>query len=201
VLPVLSGLRKSVNYNDAHEHNLLVDGDLQNPEITGIIDFGDALYTETINELAIACAYACMQMSDPLGAACEVVRGYHEVFPLEEEEMVVLFTLISARLLLTVANAAWNKHIEPENNYLQVSEKPAWDLLRKWKEIPPSLALYRFRSVCGLEPCSRRIYFDQWLQANRNELSPVVDLSQETVVSLDLSVGSLDLGNNADFES
>jgi 4-aminobutyrate aminotransferase-like enzyme/Ser/Thr protein kinase RdoA (MazF antagonist) len=201
VLPVLSTLRKSVNYNDAHEHNLLVEGDLQKPEITGIIDFGDALYTETINELAIACAYACMQMPDPLGAACEVVRGYHEVFPLNEEELQVLFTLISARLLLTVANAAWNKHIEPENKYLQVSEKPAWDLLWKWKEIPPSLALYRFRSVCGLEPCSRRIYFDQWLSTNQDDLFPVVDLSQQKVVSLDLSVGSLDLGNNTDFES
>lgn len=201
VLPVLSGLRKSVNYNDAHEHNLLVNGDLQEPRINGIIDFGDALYTETINELAIACAYASMQMPDPLGAACEVVRGYHEVFPLEEEELQVLFTLISARLLLTVANAAWNKHIEPENKYLQVSEKPAWDLLWKWKEIPPSLALYRFRSVCGLEPCSRRIYFNQWLPANKDNLFPVVDLSRQKVASLDLSVGSLDLGNNADFES
>ena len=72
----LPELRKSVNYNDAHEHNLLVSHDLDSPKITGLIDFGDALYSETINELAIACAYACMHLPDPLQAAAKVVSGY-----------------------------------------------------------------------------------------------------------------------------
>ena len=49
----LPALRQSVNYNDDHEHNLLACMDLKNPQVTGVIDFGDALYTQTVNKLAI----------------------------------------------------------------------------------------------------------------------------------------------------
>ena len=147
--PKLNMLRKSVNYNDAHEHNLLVNNNLLNLEITGVIDFGDALFTHTINELAIACAYAAMYFPNPLEATTHVIKGFHKVFPLEEKEMEVLYSLISARLMITVANAAWNKHNEPDNQYLLISEKPAWDLLKKWRKIPPALAHYTFRSSCG----------------------------------------------------
>ncbi|RMG59257.1 MAG: alanine--glyoxylate aminotransferase, partial [Gammaproteobacteria bacterium] len=62
--PVLPRLRQGVNYNDAHEHNLLVSGEVCHPRISGVIDFGDSLHTHTVNELAIACAYACMGMAD-----------------------------------------------------------------------------------------------------------------------------------------
>jgi 4-aminobutyrate aminotransferase-like enzyme/Ser/Thr protein kinase RdoA (MazF antagonist) len=200
VTPKLVSLRKSVNYNDAHEHNLLVNGDLQDPRITGVIDFGDALYTETINELAIACAYACMYLPDPLEAATDVVRGYHQENALTEDEIAVLFPLIAARLMLTVANAAWNKHNEPENTYLLVSEKPAWDLLVKLRDIAPSLAYYRFRSACNLEPCPQKKGIEKWLKEHAKFIFPVVSFEDKKVKSLDLSVGSLELGNNNNFE-
>ena len=76
----LSNLRKSINYMDAHEYNLLCNEDRENPNITGVIDFGDALYTETINDLAVACAYAGMTMQDPLDAFRTLVGAYHQVF-------------------------------------------------------------------------------------------------------------------------
>ncbi len=201
VLPILSTLRKSVNYNDAHEHNLLVSSDLRQPQITGIIDFGDALYTETINELAIACAYACMYFPDPLEAAVQVVRGYHKIFPLDDQELKVLFSLIGARIMLTVANAAWNKHNEPENKYLLISEKPAWDLLQKLMKINPSFAYYRFRNACGLDACPQKEYFGEWLNKHREKIYSVISFDKKKVVPLDLSVGSRELGNNCGFEN
>ena len=141
-LPHLDQLRKSINYNDAHEHNLLCNYNLKDPCVTGVIDFGDALYTETINELAIACAYAGMMLPDPLEAVTHVVKAYHEEFPLEEKELEVLFPLIGARLMITVATAASNKQQEPDNEYLVISEKPAWEVLRKWREVSPAFAHY-----------------------------------------------------------
>lgn len=199
-LPHLPALRKSVNYNDAHELNLLINHDPFQPAIIGIIDFGDALYTETINELAIACAYACMGMPDPLEAAGEVIRGYHEVFPLQENELAVLFPLITARLLISVANSAYNKHLESENEYLQISEAPAWDLLEKWKNLSPALAHYRFREMCGFTPCPKQSLFEGWLKNEAPALGPVLDLSDKSIARLDLSVGSLELGHNSHFE-
>lgn len=198
VQPQLGQLRAGVNYNDAHEMNLLLDADEAHPKITGVIDFGDALYTQTINELAIACAYAAMGQADPLTAACAVVAGFHEVLPLEAKELVHLFDLVAARLLITVATAAENQRLEPDNPYLQVSARPAWALLQQWRGISPDLAHYRFRTACGWEPVPLRQAFDRWLAAGP-DLHPVMPLEGTKIVPLDLSVSSLDLGNNDRF--
>ncbi|NND31729.1 MAG: aminotransferase class III-fold pyridoxal phosphate-dependent enzyme, partial [Saprospiraceae bacterium] len=200
-LPQLGSLRKSVNYNDAHELNLLSDSEPNSVRITGLIDFGDAIYTETINELAIACAYAGMRMYDPLEAAMQVIRGYHQNFELEEKELAVLFPLIAARLLITVVNAAKNKQVEPENQYLLISEAPAWDLLTKMRAISPALAHYYFREVCGFEPCPTKIIFDKWIVGMKDEFASIVDFQNQRMAGLDLSVGSLDLGSNANFKN
>ena len=200
-LPALASLRKSINYNDAHEHNLLTSFEGPYAHISGIIDFGDALYTETINELAIACAYACMYFPDPLEAAIHLIGAYHEVFPLEEKELSVLYSLIGARLVISVAISAWNQHQEPENKYLSISSVPGWELLEKWKNISPAFADYRFRQACGFEPCSLNPVFQQWLQENSSGLAPIVKIKDEKIAVLDLSIESLDLGNNSNFSN
>lgn len=199
-LPQLTDLRKSVNYNDAHELNLLVAPD-KTDEISGVIDFGDALYTHTINELAIACAYAGMEFPDPLQAVTLVIQGFHEVFPLEEKEVAVLYSLISARLMITVASAAWNKHQEPDNEYLVVSEKPAWNLLKKWRHISPALAHCTFRHACGWEACIQQNQFQNWIKNQAITFSSLVSFENKSWCSLDLGVGSLDLGNNDHFST
>lgn len=195
-LPELKKLRTSVNYNDAHEHNLLINNHAQ---ISGVIDFGDALYTQTINELAIACAYAGMKMPDPLAAMQEVVRGYHRIFPIEEKELAVLFPLITARLLITAANSAYQKHHDPENTYLQISEKPCWILLKKLRLLHPDFVHYSFRAVCDFEPCPKRHVYDNYQKNKQVDWHPLVDFSNQKAMPFDLSVGSLDLGNNANF--
>ncbi len=202
-LPQLPNLRKSVNYSDGHEYNFLINADLKYPKICGVIDFGDAIFSETINELAIGCAYACMTMADPLEAAVNVVRGYHSVFPIEEKELAVLFPMIGARLMITASNAAWNKHNEPENEYLLISEKPAWDLLKKFRKISPELAHYSFRNSCNLEPClsTPRFSTPRFQSWVRTEAHPIINFDNKKITHLDLSVGSLDLGNNSNFET
>ncbi|HZK08995.1 MAG TPA: aminotransferase class III-fold pyridoxal phosphate-dependent enzyme [Bacteroidales bacterium] len=198
--PLLPKLRQSVNYNDAHEHNLLVNSDFKNPKIIGLIDFGDAIYTQTISELAIACTYACMDKRDPLEAAREVIKGFHSIFPLEEKEVEVLFSLITARLLITIATAAHNKHIEPENAYLQISDQSAIALLKKLWHIPPTFAHYTFRAACGWNPCPKADAFKQWAIENKTDFAPVIRFDNKIVKPVDLSIGSLELGNNANFK-
>jgi 4-aminobutyrate aminotransferase-like enzyme/Ser/Thr protein kinase RdoA (MazF antagonist) len=197
VRPVLGLLRKSVNYNDAHEHNLLANDRLDAPEICGVIDFGDAVYTATISELAIACAYACMEKPDPLAAASQLVAGYHEAYPLKDEELKVLYDLIAARLMITVARAANNKREEPENTYLLVSEQQAWKLLEKWRSVAPAFAYYTFRASCGWEACPANEHFLSDMA--RADITPVIELDEARTITLDLSIGSLSLGNNSCF--
>jgi 4-aminobutyrate aminotransferase-like enzyme/Ser/Thr protein kinase RdoA (MazF antagonist) len=197
--PDYQNLRKSVIYNDANDYNILVNENLKEPQVKGFIDFGDVIHTQTVNDLAIAITYGAMNKVQPLEAACQMVKGFHQSFPLQEQEVALLYTLVATRLIVSLTVSAINKKEHPENEYLMVSEQAAWRLLRQWKNIPASFAHYAFRNACGWIPCTRQKRFEQWIQSNRQSVSPVIDLQREKVCPLDLSVGSLDLGNNAQF--
>lgn len=191
--PVLSSLRKGVNYNDANDYNVLVQGTGEAVTVPGVIDFGDAVYTNTVNELAVALAYVMMHKPDPVEAAVPVIRGYHSQFPLDEKELDVLFPLVMTRLLISVTCSSINLAENPDNAYLQISDAPAWSLLQKLKDVSPALALYRFRDACGLEPCPANHIFREWISDHYKTIHfPVSNI--KNLHWLDLSVGSLEIG-------
>lgn len=203
VQPKLPALRQSVTYNDANDYNVLVSEDRLNRQVIGVIDFGDMVYTNTVTELAIACAYAMMDKPDPLSAACSVVSGYHSVFPLSEAEIELLFPLICTRLCVTVTNAAYQKVAEPKNEYLTISERPAWGLLEKLSRISLNFATCAFRDACGLEPCDKFAPVTQWLRANQANFASVLDCNfqRDAYQVFDFSVGSVELGNAGEFSN
>ncbi len=206
-LPLFPELRKSITYNDANDYNVLVSHDLENPGVPGVIDFGDAVFTHTVNELAIAAAYAAMHKPDPLVAIFHLTKGFHRIFPLTEKEAEALFPLIGARLLISVVCSAINLTENPENEYLQISDRPAWDLLEKLRDIPLALANATIRHACGLEPCPKNAAFVKWVKENSPGIKPLTGIDFKArpplnaVVWLDLGVGSPDLGNYADIEN
>ena len=189
--PQTDDLRSSVIHNDGNDYNVLVtpEGDWRN-KVSGIIDFGDMVYTQTVNDLAIACAYAMLDKFDPLTAAAHVVTGYHQIHPLTEQELDVLFDLICMRLCTSVCMSAHQFKLEPENEYLTISERPAWDLLNRLAESHPRFAGYVFRQACGLEAVPRSKKIVAWLERNANGFDSVVkaDLKNEKQLVFDLSV-------------
>lgn len=193
-------LRKSVIHNDTNDNNILVNISPDHPDVISIIDFGDAIYTSTINDLAISIAYAVMEKPDPLNAASTMVKGYHEMFVLHDDELKVLHLLVAMRLIISVTKSARNKIDEPENKYLLISEKPAWTLLRQWINIDEDLAYYTFRHACGLVPHPDLEMFNTW--ANNHPfgieaLFPNTGIQQAS--HIDMSVGSSWLGHRTDF--
>jgi 4-aminobutyrate aminotransferase-like enzyme/Ser/Thr protein kinase RdoA (MazF antagonist) len=198
VTPRLPDLRQGINYNDAHEHNLLVNG---HGNIQGVIDFGDAMYTARVNELAIACAYAGMHTVAPVEALQDVIRGFHKTFPLQEREVAVLYGLIAGRLLITLATAADNLHRNPNNQYLQISVPPARKLLQQLREIHPTLAEAHFRVACGWSAHPMKEAFENWAKENGSRCHPTVDISNQKLIVMDLGVGSHDLGHYLNYES
>ena len=201
-LPLQSKLRKSIIYNDANDYNVLVSTDRVQPKVAGVIDFGDAIFTHTVNDFAIAAAYALMYKPDPLAAAVHLVKGFHEQFPLQEAEIAALFPLIGARLLTTVTVAAINQKEHPDNEYLQISAQPAWQLLQKLRNIDPNFAHYTFRAACGLTPCPQQTVFKKWMEETPETFHPIVEANfeKDAFSWLDLSVGSLALGNNSHYD-
>ena len=153
-MPVLSQLPQGVIHNDANDYNLLVDN-INSPErITGVIDFGDMVHSHIINELAIACAYALMGdksfEEDILSAFKTIVAGYHQVRPLLDVELEVLYSLVALRLCTTVCNSALAIEQQPDNEYLLVSVKPAWQLLEQLTALNPYAVLCQLRQACQL---------------------------------------------------
>lgn len=146
VTPLSETLRKQIIHNDANEWNILVEND----QISGIIDFGDVAYSYLINELAVAITYACYDKEDPITWAFYIVKSYHQVVPLQEIEVAVLYYLIAARLCISVCNSAHSKKVSPDNAYASVSEKNAWAMLYRLLEINPIYAENEFRKAIGL---------------------------------------------------
>ncbi len=129
--PQLPDLPTGVIHSDGNDYNVLVEPvGSWSSHVTGVIDFGDMVYSHTINELAIVCAYALLDKADPLATARAIVKGYHREYPLSEPELAVLFDLINMRLCMSVCHSANQSRHEPDNEYLRISERPAWDLLR-----------------------------------------------------------------------
>ena len=144
-------LPESVIHNDVNDYNVLIDEQNEFAKI-GIIDFGDMVYSKTIHNLAIGLAYVILDKDDPLSVACDVVRGYHGVRKIAEAELSVLFELMTMRLAQSVSIAAEQKRIQPENEYLSVTEMPAWNMLEKLALIEPAEARIRFSDVCHQAP-------------------------------------------------
>jgi 4-aminobutyrate aminotransferase-like enzyme len=194
-------LRKSIVHNDANDHNILVTNDLNNPKVKTLIDYGDTIKTQIINDVAISCAYAIMGQTDTLEAAIPIVSGYHSNFPLQEDELVHLYNSIAMRLIVSYTSAMINLTKEPENTYLQVSAKPASEALKKWYAISSDFAHYSFRHACGFDAHPNQSKFEAWVSKQSfglNELFPTY-YSRE-VQPIDLSVSSTWIGHQKDYE-
>lgn len=199
VLPALPGLRRAVIHGDANDWNALVDGPRAEPhEVVSVIDFGDMHHGLLVAEVAVAAAYALLGQPEPLAVAAAVVAGYHAAWPLTDEEIGLVFTLIGARLAVSVTNSALRRSAKPSDPYVTISEAPAWQALEALAHVSPRLAEASFRSACGLPPGGGSEQALAWLRARGGEAAQLldVDLRREPSRVLDLGVGSLFLGAN-----
>lgn len=165
-------LRSGVIHGDANDWNVLISGvptprhtspDISGADthsagapaarvVTGLVDAGDVVHSWRIGDLAIACAYGMLDRQDPLEAASQIAGGCNEVDALPREELDALFPLIHARLCTSVVLSAHQRALRPDNEYLSVSEAPAWRLLEQLLEVQPAMARDAFQSACGVEP-------------------------------------------------
>lgn len=181
VAPRLAGLRAQVIHNDANDWNVLVDEDGRD-RIAGIIDFGDALYSPLIAEVAVACAYSILDVEDPIGAAATLAAGFHAEYPLREDELDVLFDLIAMRLVISVTLSAARKEKTGDNPYLAISEAPAWRLLRRLGAMNRRFATAILRHACGFDAAPGAGAIACWISANRKSLAPILERHPATLV-------------------
>ncbi len=180
LLPVLPSLRKQLIHSDANDWNTLT----QNNQVSGLIDFGDVCYSQLINELAIALTYAIMGKKNPVEWAISIIAEYHKVYPLEVKEIDLLYWLIAARLCTSVCNSAYEKVQRPDNTYIQISEKPAWDLLKKWLSINPVYAQNEFRKAAGFE-IQKEKNIEEVQTERFSSVNPIFSVSYSTPIYME----------------
>lgn len=191
--PVAAVLPEAVIHNDANDHNVIVRSSLAGARLAGLIDFGDVARSWRAAEVAVAAAYAMLDRDDPVEAACAVARGYAAVTPPGEEECRAVLPLAALRLCLSVSVQARQMREQPGNEYLAVSRKPAWRLLRRLARTDWRIAGFRIREACGLVPNPALAAVAGWIREGgpRGPVMPPAVLARPRV--LDLSVGGPDL--------
>ncbi len=147
-LPRLAGLPRALIHGDVNDENLLV----ANERILGLLDFGDCLHNPRVCELAIALAYAMLDVTDPLRCGAETVAAYHEELPLSKDELSVLFPLICGRLAVSIAVSTERRRIDPDHPNWFVTEERAWHLLERFFPFDPAAAARILACGAGVDP-------------------------------------------------
>ena len=148
ITPQLPSLRASVLHQDANDNNLITEPHDPN-QISGLIDFGDMCHGRTVNELAIALAYALLDQTDLYTAMRALISGYVAEFPLQEPEAEVLYDLMRMRLVASVCISSRRAKEHPENDYLLISQTPAFALLERLDRIDPEFMVALCRTAAG----------------------------------------------------
>ncbi|CAE7656323.1 Hykk [Symbiodinium sp. CCMP2592] len=147
---LLPKLRRSIVHNDPNDYNLVVGIDGR----VGVLDFGDMLYSYTCSDAAIGMAYLFFHVPEhtPLAEGVRpFVEAYHQKCPLEEAEADALFALAVCRVCTSVCMSAYQSRLDPGNEYLLISAKPAWRLLERVDTFPGDAAKVGLREACGFQ--------------------------------------------------
>ncbi|MEU5200207.1 aminotransferase [Streptomyces scabiei] len=138
-------------HTDIHEHNVVGDVDADGEFApTGIIDFGDLVWTWRAGEIATPMLAAVARApKDPLGAVLPVLAGYLDRLPLSEAEADALWTLVRARAVLCAALQTVTSQQDPDDEGAAEVAAEDWRALRAVLETDPALATAVVRRACG----------------------------------------------------
>jgi len=148
--PIVPQMRTQIIHNDFNPHNVLVQK-AQNEAIAGVIDFGDAVRSPVLQDLAVAAAYHFETEGHPLEGPGQVAEAFHAVHPLLPEEIALLPDFIGARFALAIAISYWRAAKHPSNApYIMRNQAVAWFGLKRLNEVPREEAIDWLQNKLGM---------------------------------------------------
>ncbi|MEZ5925754.1 MAG: aminotransferase class III-fold pyridoxal phosphate-dependent enzyme [Hyphomicrobiaceae bacterium] len=172
-LPNLERLRAAVVHQDANDNNILIADD--GTTVTGLIDFGDMCFGRQVNELAVTLAYALLDKDDLYAHARPLISAYAREMPISGSEAESLFDLVAARLAVSVSVSSHRAKKFPENDYLLVSQRPAFALLERLDKTNPAFLAAIAREAAGLDPVPSHDAVVGWLNGSMPDRAPLLD--------------------------
>jgi 4-aminobutyrate aminotransferase-like enzyme/Ser/Thr protein kinase RdoA (MazF antagonist) len=186
VLPQLKKQRAQVIHNDGSRLNTHVDVD----RVSGVIDFGDLIHAPLVCDLAVPISELLVDHTDPIAIASEITAGYHAVTALEDDELRLIFDLVSTRCAMSIAVANWRVRDHPDNAaYIMDGIEETGALLGQMREWGADRMYEALRQACATpvsiavsEPASMRPDGDglqSLIDRRRQRLGPELELSYE----------------------
>ena len=196
ILPELSSLRQQTIHNDPNDYNILISGEkYQSLNVSGIIDFGDICVAPRICDLSIAAAYIVLDHTEPEKMLAAFVSGYHSVYPLDIEEVDLVWRLLRMRLAVSVVNSTLLASKNKNDAYITISQAPAWDFLENFR-INEGLIKARLRSVCGMPVVEGADRTMDWINKESNKFFPLFGIHLANVEVKSLSVENISVPQN-----
>lgn len=129
VQPRLAECRFQVLHNDFSKSNIVVDH--ADPRfVTGIIDFGDSVYTAIAVEVSTAMLNQLPRTKvegDILADGRDLLRGYLSVADLTQTELALIPHLVMARVVARALLTIWRAEAFPENErYIMRNTQQGW---------------------------------------------------------------------------
>jgi 4-aminobutyrate aminotransferase-like enzyme len=119
--------------------------------VTGAIDIGDLIHAPLVCDLAVPISELIAKSDDPVAAAAEITAGYHAVTALSDDELRLVFDVVSARCAMNLAIASWRIGDHPGNTeYIMSGVDEFWTLLQQMREWGPDLVHARLRHACEI---------------------------------------------------
>ncbi|KAF3423166.1 hypothetical protein E2986_06799 [Frieseomelitta varia] len=128
VLQTTLQLEEGMIHGDLNEQNFVMSPN--GKEIAAVIDFGDSQRTYLIFELAIALCYMILQAGN-VAMGKHVIEGYQDIKRLTDLEKKILKVTVCARICQSLVMGAYSHLHDPQNEYLLVTQKSGWALLKK----------------------------------------------------------------------
>ncbi|UNA30328.1 phosphotransferase [Klebsiella variicola subsp. variicola] len=148
VQPRMRDLRSQVIHADFNPFNILMDKN-HFENVTGILDFGDMVYSQLVNNVAVAATYQVSSHSH-LSSVIDLITAYHDILPLKPEEIDLLYDLIITRLCMAVTITEHRARQHPQNSkYILKNTASAWRGLERLSTISRKEATAMFRIACN----------------------------------------------------
>ena len=150
--PVVSALRRQVIHGDANDLNLIARRGVDGRAVpVGLLDFGDCCRSWLAAECAVLAVSLCgRRPARVIQDVTELVRGFHAVLPLTEDELAALPALMAARAALCAAGCEQQAVLEPDKPYAVAGAEEAWGELSAVAAVPDPLLHAALRGACGL---------------------------------------------------